>query len=1051
MRKTQFQQHCLLIVLALAIYVQSSNNGITILKSDVLTLDLTQFNQEVSYDKSNLTQDILTANGDYQWDKSYTVITSHGETGSGTFPGNVGQISKALIIDDERGFVVSDAGLISLRIDNRKINKTKVIKTFNKNAQITIKSDYLVSYITSVNDDQIEVTEFDNEEFSYNGSITTWKNLSGMKPSINPQSLVFKEEVQRKTKFFYLVYQPYSTQISENINGFIWNEIGARNPNSGSLELNTENNFPVDTTAIFFMKMIDGKLWVAYNSSQGAGITSCELSVSSGDKIVIGGKAHCRSHEIQSEFKNQVKSIVIGSDFNGDEIFCWIYSSDDEFTQHKVTFAQIKDQKLYNYQSAEQYIYTYGAVFDRAEHRNVQRENKKEGLGLLFSQKEEGANNKKVTSMIYPISESDSKVIKLEMIHDPQGVAAYVGLTDGFMFTMENYSVYSGYNQFATIYGDKISEKHQVKSSLAQEPFSVQAVDDSTGLYRQKESALPDTKAYYNPVVNTISINRGFFQGNDLEFSIVEPNFKILNTYTWPDTATEELGDRTIILASNIGGVAVDSTSFQPFFCSGSMSIDTFKCKLSGEKRDFPKDAISVLVQETSPYTPDDKKIVFVTNENLNAGLYIFNDKNFYAKEVLEGHVATEANTHYQKINNMHTIWAVNTDKKEVTIYGYVEYDGKLDGKKMMVLNSDFLNRETLDFCPVSVQANSKFLNQVFIIAQCKEQQARIYTLKLQMKPDKFQKEILDISKIYDSKALISYQLGKGDYKLCALGEENIVQNKSGDKAISSTSTRTDASYGGLDLEKNLGTQSKELICIRGSENFLIVTESSLDGDQTYAAMYGNRSTDISSRYHSVKKLDGELSGFRVKDVTHNLEGYTIKLASDKKQKFQSVFLQGPKIYYTGPQIKDTEVTLTVKSKGKEVDSIKLKVNLETFKGDVVTKAKLEGKEIKKGTYYLDQVADITGPVFSMEIDKDTLPSVLTFNPLVVVDNDYTPMTDAALLPIGKIHEANYGMHLGYANDTKKVGVHVYIYKKVADYVDRFFLKDVRVKSYDRI
>ena len=76
---------------------------------------------------------------------------------------------------------------------------------------------------------------------------------------------------------------------------------------------------------------------------------------------------------------------------------------------------------------------------------------------------------------------------------------------------------------------------------------------------------------------------------------------------------------------------------------------------------------------------------------------------------------------------------------------------------------------------------------------------------------------------------------------------------------------------------------------------------------------------------------------------------------------------------------------------------------------------------------------------------------LISWNPLVVVDNDYTPMTDAALLPIGKIHEANYGMHLGYANDTKKVGVHVYIYKKVADYVDRFFLKDVRVKSYDRI
>jgi hypothetical protein len=50
--------------------------------------------------------------------------------------------------------------------------------------------------------------------------------------------------------------------------------------------------------------------------------------------------------------------------------------------------------------------------------------------------------------------------------------------------------------------------------------------------------------------------------------------------------------------------------------------------------------------------------------------------------------------------------------------------------------------------------------------------------------------------------------------------------------------------------------------------------------------MFGNKSVDISSRYHSVKKLDGELSQFRVKDVTSNLEGYTIKLASGKKQVF---------------------------------------------------------------------------------------------------------------------------------------------------------------------
>ena len=244
-----------------------------------------------------------------------------------------------------------------------------------------------------------------------------------------------------------------------------------------------------------------------------------------------------------------------------------------------------------------------------------------------------------------------------------------------------------------------------------------------------------------------------------------------------------------------------------------------------------------------------------------------------------------------------------------------------------------------------------------------------------------------------------------------------------------------------------MGTKNSELVCIRGSEHFLIVTDASLPGDQTYAAMYGNKSADISSRYHSVKILVGELSKFRVKDVKSNLEGYTIKLALDKKQIFQSVLLQGPQIYYTGPQIKETEISLTVKSKGKVLDSPKFKIDLETFKGDVEVKAKESRTNvISKGKYNLNELADIKGPIFSLAVDKNTASSILILTAPITTDEIYTPEVDTYLHPLGKIHVCSDGRHLGYAKiDAIETGVYIYIFEKATIYVDKFFLKNIKL------
>ena len=80
----------------------------------------------------------------------------------------------------------------------------------------------------------------------------------------------------------------------------------------------------------------------------------------------------------------------------------------------------------------------------------------------------------------------------------------------------------------------------------------------------------------------------------------------------------------------------------------------------------------------------------------------------------------------------------------------------------------------------------------------------------------------------------------------------------------------------------------------------MIATDPSLPGDQTFAAMFGNRGGDTLNRYHTIKKLTDDLSGYKIKNVNWNLEGYTVELASGDKQKFISVFTNGPQVTYDG-------------------------------------------------------------------------------------------------------------------------------------------------------
>ena len=559
---------------------------------------------------------------------------------------------------------------------------------------------------------------------------------------------------------------------------------------------------------------------------------------------------------------------------------------------------------------------------------------------------------------------------------------------------------------------------------------------------KQVVTPLPDLKAFINPLGNTIPISRGYFTGNSLDFSITGSNlFTVFNTFSWPDSATAGLGTKINVIAGTIGGLTVDDTTAQVFYCDGSVLNNTFKCKLSGTAQTLPVGTDGVFVQEATPYDQNDKGIIAVTSNGPDAGFHLFNVNGFYKSTVISGHDATPENTHYQRIDNMYTVWTVHGDDSTVKVYYYV--DQTLTPKNPIVIDAALLGRDALDFCPVSVQANASNQGQTFILAQCPGEESRIFTVNVNGKGAAL------VVTLDSSKGLNNPKIGSGPVKVCSLGQEHIIQKTSGNKAISSTDNENANTYIGLDVQKNLGTDNVNLMCIRGSQNFLIVTDPSLPGDQTFAAMWGNRAGNLANRYHSVNKLTGDLAGYKVKRVTWNLDGYTLELASGNKQKFMTVLLDGPNIVYTGDEIKQTEITVVVKALGIQVGTPKFKIQIDAFKPEVAIEAKKSGSKPVKGVNNLQDLVNITGPIFNVELDKGTAKADVTLTGAVAVDADYKPKVDYGLVPPTRIKSDKNGLNIGYGQ--KSDGVDIYLYKSFTILDNSFFLKNLKLNTIESI
>jgi hypothetical protein len=383
----------------------------------------------------------------------------------------------------------------------------------------------------------------------------------------------------------------------------------------------------------------------------------------------------------------------------------------------------------------------------------------------------------------------------------------------------------------------------------------VNVVQSSSGQFKQLITPLPNVKDYKKPQGNFVTTSRGYFGGNSLDFSIASPNFKVFNVYTWPDSATSELGAGTKIIAGTVGGFTINGQKVQAFYCTGSIFNGSYKCKNSGDEKTVPGATITAaLAVEATPNDISDNGMVAVTTDGTDSIFHLFNSDNFYKGATLAGFVATADNSHYQRIENLFTFWAVASGK--VTVYFWK--DNTLTPVSTTVLTNETFGKGVKHFCPVSVQANPLDVTQALILSNCQGDETRVFTVTVSGTGG-----TLTVTP-KSSKSIRSPLIGAGSVKLCALGSEHIIQKLAGNTAISSTDGGDDNTYAGLDVVANLGNDNVDLLCIRGSQNFVIATDPAIAGDQTYAAMFGNRLGNIGNRYHSVTKLTGDLAGFKV-------------------------------------------------------------------------------------------------------------------------------------------------------------------------------------------
>ena len=1017
----------LVLISCLILSASALDLTLDVLKNDVLTFD-------VSYLQYGSANSKLRGNPqDYETDKPYAVLSTIKEVAFADIPGtDSNNVSYGLFKDTATGpriFAVGDTNrLVSLTVDDQSITVKTNIATINQKEFRSLTVGSTFSLVTSARDDDTDYTltinYFGNADFTGAPTNLDWTLTSGTNdyPRDNTSTGIFTDT----TDNYFIAFQQENEFTAKQSNKVYWYERLSSPANQGEIVLNKASNFPEDSTSILTASLIDNNLWVAYRTATRAGVANCKLTATA-KVISIKDAADCTFYPVPAGLP-AIQSIRVYSEDT--KFYAYLLTkSATAFTVGSCTLDSVT-KTMINCFTSNKSIDISGEKFIRFDF------DASNGATVLFSDSDASADIKIASTIVFGVEvQTDKQLVNFDYIQDKNSKTLVASPNKVFSFRASTYATFGSVSNqlYVSIFTKNISgaqaviklSEDKVSSKLLFSTLTLNILQDSTGGY-EKTALLPSVVNYKQDQLIKVPTSRAYFNGNSLDFTIENSDFKIYNTYTWRDEATAGIsGDITI--AGSVGGVTTDSTgkTIQAFYCNVVGLYSNFKCQLDGTATSVPELAATVFAVEATPYDFNDSSIIAVTTTGTDTQVNIFKKGGDAKQAVISGFIATSANTQYQRIENLYTIWRIVGGTVVVDTWANANLT---DGKKVTIDNTTFGITQLLSFCPTGVQSNSADPGQTFVISSCDNGQnaiVRIFTLDVsQKKAD----NTLEVKPADTYKTLINRQYGDKNLKICSLGSEHIVQNLDASNAISSTDLTSNNGFQQLDLATYLKSTDVQLICIRGSMNF-IVANNAATGDKSYTAMFGNKAGNILNRFHSLNLLADDLSGYQVDSASWHLNGYTVTLKKGNLKKFQTVILDGPWIFYSGDAIKKTDINLKVSSQGQPLATEKFSIEIDTFNPSVQVSTTQSSTKPVKGIQPLSSLVEIKGPVYDIILDKKDSIANVTLQGAFQNDQSFKPVYTKDLAPPTRIKsdQKSKGFNIGYGQSAN--GVTVYLYK----------------------
>ena len=533
-------------------------------------------------------------------------------------------------------------------------------------------------------------------------------------PTVNTSVEIWKDV---DTEYFLAHQQEneYTTQLN---NKLYWYERAADPVNQGEIVLDQASNFPVDATSIFSATLLSDMVWVAYRTSSGAGVASCKLTVTTGT-VGIADPADCTDYPIPAGFSSPTTIRVYSEDTN---FYAYILTrTANTFALGSCTLdAATKTMK--DCLSSNKSIDISGEKFLKIEFDNIS------GASILFSDSDASAEIKVSSTIVFGVEfQVDKGVVNFDYLQDKNSKTLIATPNKVFSLRATTFSTFTSVSEllYVSIFTKNFTGGSTAVVKLSQDTESSKILFSTLTLTIQENSTtgysrtaqLPSVVNYKQDQLVRVPTSRAFFKGNNLDFSIDSPDFKIYNVYTWRDTATEGIaGDLTI--AGSVGGVATDivGSTIQAFYCSVVGLNASFSCQTDGDATTVTGLASTIFAVEATPYDLTDSSIIAVTTTATDTQLTLFNKGKLTKQAAISGFVATKDTAHYQRIETLYTLWTISGGVITVTTWD----NSDLTGAKTVTVNSaTFGIPAAANFCPIAVQSNPADPGQTFVVSSC--------------------------------------------------------------------------------------------------------------------------------------------------------------------------------------------------------------------------------------------------------------------------------------------------------------------------------------------